>query len=291
MKIVRQGFTNSEYDTQKNQVLKKDSYMLKIQKSFLILLLSATVAFAEPTVHQIYDTMQSGHVDEAHKMVEEVLKTHPDSAKAHFVDAEILARLGDKKAAQSELAIAEQLSPKLPFVKPETVMALKQNLTSNTIVETSNSHESKSSGFPWMMFLLVGGTVFFIVLIWKSLSARSTNAYANTPAYNNNGGAQHGYPNTNNGYNQGNQPNQGGGLGSNIMSGLATGAAAGVGMVAAEELMHHFTDHNDSSSNNSSMFNNGNNQPSNDMGDTDFGISDGSSWDDNSSSGDDDNSW
>jgi hypothetical protein len=77
------------------------------------------------------------------------------------MDAEILARLCNKKAAQSELAIAEQLSPNLSFIKPETVMALKQNLTSNTIVETLNSHESKSSGFPWMMFLLVGGSSIF----------------------------------------------------------------------------------------------------------------------------------
>ena len=264
--------------------------MLKIQKSFLILLMCATAAFAEPTVHQIYDTMQSGHVDEAHKMIEEVLKTHPDSAKAHFVDAEILARLGNKKAAQSELAIAEQLDPKLPFVKPDTVMALKQNISSNTVQNTQapqTAQENRSGGFPWMMFLLVGGAVFFIVLIWKSLSARRTNAYANTPAYNN-GGAQQGYPNNYNGY----QGNQGGGLGSNIMSGLATGAAAGVGMVAAEELMHHFTDKNDSSSdNNRSSFSNNDFNSSTGPIDNDFGISDSSSWDDSSSSGDDDSSW
>ena len=259
--------------------------MIKLQKSFLILLFSATIAFGEPTVHQIYDTMQSGHVDEAHKMIEEVLKTHPDSAKAHFVDAEILARLGNKNAARDELAIAEQLSPKLPFVKPETVTALKQNLAGNVVENTSNSHESKSSRFPWMMLLLVVGVVFFIILIWRSLFGRRENAYTNAPAYNNNGGInpQQGYGNS--GYNQG-----GGGLGSNIMGGLATGAAAGVGMVAAEELMHHFMDNNDVSSNNSSMSNN-DFQSSNSAVDNDFGISDGSSWDDNSSSGDDDSSW
>jgi hypothetical protein len=100
---------------------------------------------------------------------------------------------------------------------------------------------------------LSGGAVFFIVLICKSLSARRANAYANTPAYNNNGGAQHGYPNTNNGYNQGYQGNQGSGLGRNIMSGLATSAAVGVGIVVGEELMHHFMNNNDASSNSSSV--------------------------------------
>ncbi len=279
--------------------------MLNIQKTFFILLICATALFAESNVHQIYQTMASGKLDEAHKMIEEVLAKHPDSAKAHFVDAEILVRQGNKKAAHDELAIAEQLSPKLPFAKPEAVVALKQMIGSNAVqksqnIQTSpnvqmhqNTQENKSSGFPWMTFLLTGGVVFLVVMIWKSFSSRKQNQYNQAPAYGNNTAPQQGgYPNSN-GYNQGNQPNQGGGLGSNIMSGLATGAAAGVGMVAAEELMHHFTDHKDSSSNNSPILDNSNNnvQPTNDAGDTDFGISDGSSWDDNSSSTDDDSSW
>jgi hypothetical protein len=245
--------------------------------------------------------MASGKLDEAHKMIEEVLQKHPDSAKAHFVDAEILVRQGNKKAAHDELAIAEQLSPKLPFAKPEAVVALKQMIEGSAVQSVStnmpavqHTQENKSSGFPWMTFLLTSGVVFLVVMIWKSFSGRKQNQYNQAPTYGNNTAPQQGgYPNGN-GYNQGNQPNQGGGLGSNIMSGLATGAAAGVGMVAAEELMHHFTDHNESSTNNSSMFNNNSNnnvQPTNDAGDTDFGISDGSSWDDNSSSGDDDSSW
>ncbi|MDD2357364.1 MAG: hypothetical protein PHX13_05600 [Thiovulaceae bacterium] len=276
--------------------------MLKIQKTFFILLLSVTALFAESNVHQIYQTMASGHMDEAHKMIEEVLQKHPDSAKAHFVDAEILVRQGNKKAAHDELAIAEQLSPGLPFAKPDAVVSLKKMIEGNIVSTSSstqmpqniqNTQEKKSNGFPWMTFLLTGGVVFLVVMIWKSFSGRKQNQYNQAPTYGNNTAPQQsGYPN--NPYNQGNPVNQGGsGLGSNIMSGLATGAAAGVGMVAAEELMHHFTDHNDSASNNSSMFSNDNNtmQPSNDMGDTDFGISDGSSWDDNSSGGDDDSSW
>ena len=274
--------------------------MLKIQKSFFILLLSATALFAEANVHQIYQTMASGHMDEAHKMIEEVLQKHPESAKAHFVDAEILVRQGNKKAAHDELAIAEQLSPKLPFAKPEAVVALKKMIESSSVTNSSqlqtsqHTQENKSNGTPWMTFLLAGGAVFFIVLIWKSFANRRSNGYSNTPAYNGTP-QQGGYANNpnNQGYqgNPGYQGNQGGsGLGSNIMSGLATGAAAGVGMVAAEELMHHFTDHNDSSSNNSFTSNDNNVSSSNDMGDTDFGISDGSSWDD-SSSGSDDSSW
>jgi len=71
---------------------------------------------------------------------------------------------------------------------------------------------------------------------------------------------------------------------------LATGAAVGAGIVAGEELMHHFTDHDRERdvvyetppSNNDNW-----NRPD-DMGGNDFGVSDSSSWDSGSSSGGDD---
>jgi len=81
------------------------------------------------------------------------------------------------------------------------------------------------------------------------------------------------------------------------MGNLATGAALGAGVVAGEALMHHFIDgdknnvipeppHHDTSpwSTPSSVSEN------DDMGGTDFGIADASSWDDdgNSDSGDGD---
>jgi hypothetical protein len=75
-------------------------------------------------------------------------------------------------------------------------------------------------------------------------------------------------------------------MGSQVMSGLATGAAVGVGMVAGEALIHRFMDGNQNA-----------HQPLqrdfgpsiqdtsfDDMGGTDFGVSDTSSWDDSSSS-------
>ena len=68
-------------------------------------------------------------------------------------------------------------------------------------------------------------------------------------------------------------------MGSGIMGGLATGAAVGVGMVAGEALVHHFMDGNNPGINNAP--NSWGNTP-NDMGGTDFGIADSSTWDDSS---------
>ena len=80
-----------------------------------------------------------------------------------------------------------------------------------------------------------------------------------------------------------------GGMGSGIMGSLATGAAMGAGVVAGEALMHHFVDGNKSniapepSLPDTSPWNTSSNINDNDdMGGTDFGIADSSSWDDDS---------
>ena len=74
----------------------------------------------------------------------------------------------------------------------------------------------------------------------------------------------------------------GGGIGSGIMGGLATGAAVGVGMVAGEELAHHFMDGGHSDVGNAAPVADSWGNSSNGMGGSNFGIADNSSWDDNS---------
>jgi tetratricopeptide (TPR) repeat protein len=88
----------------------------------------ALAADEDPTVAQIYQAFRAGHLAEAQGMLDRVLRDHPNSAKAHFVQAEIDAAEGHKDLARSELARAEQLKPGLPDVKPRAVKALKQKL-------------------------------------------------------------------------------------------------------------------------------------------------------------------
>ncbi|HTT39312.1 MAG TPA: tetratricopeptide repeat protein, partial [Burkholderiales bacterium] len=47
---------------------------------------------AEPTIHQVYQAADAGNYREAQAMMDQVLRDHPNSAKAHFVEAELLAR-------------------------------------------------------------------------------------------------------------------------------------------------------------------------------------------------------
>ncbi|MDD4950253.1 hypothetical protein [Sulfuricurvum sp.] len=268
---------------------------MSFSKIITALFLSGFLAYAEnvPTIHQVYQAAESGDLNGAHQMVEQVLKVHPESAKAHYVDAEILVRQGDLPNAKNEFTKAEQLAPGLPFAKPQSVQSLKQHLSISSNVQMNSSPmgtaQSSNHPIPWMMIILGAGALLLIWLAIRSFTSRNTNYPAQ---YNGGGNGGNGaYPNPNNPYSPnpgfgGGQPypQQSSGLGGGIMSGLATGAAAGVGFVAGEELMHHFMD--GPSSNNANNSNNSpiaNNEPSYDMGGNDFGLKDDSSWDDSSS--------
>ena len=61
-------------------------------------------------------------------MITRVLKNHPDSAKAHYVAAEIDARQQNYGMARDELKEAEKLAPGLPFASAKSVQKLKLEL-------------------------------------------------------------------------------------------------------------------------------------------------------------------
>lgn len=246
--------------------------MKKLILSFIFLLLSSSL-FAQniPTVDQIYQNVVRGNLSRASQMIHVVLQAHPNSAKAHYVDAEILAREGRLSQARSEFQTAKQLSPGLSFVSPRSVNELKQMLYSNRypVANAKNGH------FPLLALILLVAAILFIFLIIKSFRKKQ-NIYSNP--YTNSGNAS--ANNTQTGY-----QNPRGGFGG-IGSGLASGLAAGVGFAAGEELFDHFAhDDNSGSSNVANQDNGANldesmNQP---PADPDFGISDDSSWGDDSS--------
>lgn len=85
-------------------------------------------AEADPTVSQIYQAFRSGHLEQAQQMLDRVLRDHPDSSKAHFVQAEIDAAEGHYELARAQLTLAEKLKPGLPNIKPRAVQELKAKL-------------------------------------------------------------------------------------------------------------------------------------------------------------------
>ena len=256
------------------------STLFSIALLFSVGAMTASAA-EDPTMQQVYDTAKAGNLDQAQAMMQKVLQDHPESGKAHFVEAELLAKQGRYASAEAELNNADRLAPGLPFAKPEAVENLRR------IISGAKQHPMKqsatgyvpqpaSSGSPFGMILVVVLLIAIIVFAVKFMANRNpqpvymqNGAMPGTPGYS-------GMPGQPYGGMPGPMMGGGGGIGSGIVGGLVTGAALGAGMVAGEELMHHFTD--------------GNGRPvrddrddyvppQNDMGGNDFGISDSSSWD------------
>ncbi len=242
----------------------------------------AVLAQETPSIDQVYKAAQSGNLNEAQRMMDVVLTQHPDSAKAHFIEAELSAKQGRMDKAASELGKAEELKPGLPFAKPEAVQELKSRI-SERHTNAMSVAQPASSGFPWGMLFVAGGAIAILFLIMRAISAR--NAVASyqpaRPSYGQpyGSGQAYGAP----GQPYGGAP--GGGMGSGIMGGLATGAAVGAGMVAGEALAHHFMDGNSSggaSGNNITPVSDSWSDTPDNMGGNDFGIADDSSWGDSS---------
>ena len=242
---------------------------------------------ADPTVHQIYEAAEAGHLDQAQQMMDQVLRDHPKSAKAHYVQAERYAKEGKTALARAELGQAEELDPGLPHENLRSVQALKAQLGMG--VRTTQSPQVTGIGtapapahFPWGTALIV---ILVVGLVWMMFRRRPT--YSQYPA----GGSpvMGGGPGTYGGpagYGGGAAP-MGGGIGSGIAGGLASGLAVGAGVVAGEELAHHFLD---GSTREGTVLppageNDRQQSGNNDMGGSDFGVNDSGSWDDSGGGG------
>jgi tetratricopeptide (TPR) repeat protein len=247
----------------------KRIFMKKLLVSLFIATLSALTFGAEPSLHEVYTVIEKGQLDKAETLMAEVIKNHPDSAKAHYVLAELRLKEHRIESAREELATAEKLSPGLAFAKPEAITHLKNSLY------TPNHQNQVSS--PWWTSPILWGAIIALALflLYKSYSNSRQPVQIITPAN----------PNSGFGYTAGQQPYPPGypptspGMGSGLMGSLATGAALGAGMVAGEALAHNLMgDHRTQQAINNPDANDSTN-------DYDFGVNDSSSWDDGGSSG------
>src|SRR5581483_10591877 len=116
------------------------------------------VLAADPTIDQVYEATRSGHLDQAQQMMNQVLRDHPNSAKAHYVEAEVSARAANFPRAREELAKAQQLDPSGSFARPESLAALQRELargSSNVYGGASpgiyRAQERHSFSWGWMI--------------------------------------------------------------------------------------------------------------------------------------------
>jgi uncharacterized protein len=241
-------------------------------------------AQADPTVHQIYEAASSGHLDQAQQMMDKVLRDHPESAKAHYVQSELYAREGKLRLARSELGRAEQLAPGLPKENPRSVAELKSELG---LTRRGAGATRQPLHFSWGALLIVA---LAVGVFWALFRRRTAYAPYPPPGATVPTAPPGTYPPGAygpGGYGPGG-PVGGGGIGSTVAGGLAGGLAAGAGFVAGEELAHHLLDGRRPSELPPPVEDYDESRAANsDMGGADFGVNDPGSWDDGSGAGGD----
>lgn len=264
-----------------------------------VMFAGTALAAGDPSLHQVYQAAESGRLNDALSMMDQVLRDHPNSAKAHFVEAELLARQGRLAHAAAELRTAERIAPGLPFADAQAVDSLRQRISSSNsgarlIPGSYGTRSSPAGQFPLGLLLAGAALIATVIYFARKMSQPSATVYpsAGGPGYASRFGS--GAPLQPAGAGTGMAPMgqaTGGGIGSGILGGLATGAALGAGMVAGEALMHRFADggrQHDSGLSSYVPTSYDGDVGTNDFGGNDFGISDGGSWDDSSSGGGDD---
>jgi len=247
-------------------------------------LLTSNVAMAEATLPQVSQAIQSGQLAKADAMMKEVLQNHPNSAKAHYIAAELYLKEGKLDAARNAFARAENLAPGLPFAQAESVQRLQTQLrtTNAPVPESAGVGSILSSPLFWILIaILIAGVVFFMKNRKRPEPVQVYNAPTANSPYPGAPGAPGSYPPGAPGYPGAPAP----GAGSGLMGSLATGAALGAGMVAGQALASHLMGGGNQA--NPGNVNNDFNQVGGPAADApNFGVRDGSSWDDAGS-----NSW
>jgi tetratricopeptide (TPR) repeat protein len=245
-----------------------------------VVLLTSNLAFAEASLPEVSQAIQSGQLAKADAMMKEVLQNHPNSAKAHYIAAELYIKEGKLDAARNAFAKAESLAPGLPFAQAESVQKLQVQLSNSS----GNSVASASSIFSNPLFWgLIAILVVGIIIVMRRRKAEAVQVY-NAPTANGPYSGAPGTPGAPGGYPPGAPA---AGAGSGLMGSLATGAALGAGMVAGQALASHLM--GDGNRANPGNVNNDFNQVGGPAQDApNFGVRDGSSWDDGGGSSWDD---
>jgi uncharacterized protein len=236
---------------------------------------------ADPTMNQIYDAAASGHLDQAQQMITQVLADHPNSAKAHYVQAELYAKEGKISLARAELATAERLNPGLTSFSPRSVAELKSQLglSTRSAGQVISVPARSAPRVPWGTLLILAVMAGLLIMLFRRRRIPPYSQYPATGPGPGVGGPPGAYGP---GYGPGYGPAPGGGgIGSGIAGGLASGLAVGAGVVAGEEVAHHFLDGGRREGGVIPPADAAEPGYSNsDMGGADFGANDPGSWDD-----------
>ena len=228
--------------------------MKRLLVALSLVLLTASV-FALPSLDAVQAEVGKGNYAQAEQMMREVVAAKPNSARAHYVYAEILAhdRRFDEAAEQAQLA--RQIDPALSFTQPAKFKAFadlleREQAAARRAATASNERAAApmvreaapapaSGGVPGWIWVLGIGIVGFAA--WRLFGARRPAPYAAAmaPAAPMAGAA----PGYGPGYGAGpayGQPGMQPGGGSGLLgTGLAVAGGVAAGMLAEKLIEGH----------------------------------------------------
>jgi tetratricopeptide (TPR) repeat protein len=254
-------------------------------------LFTSNAAFAEANLPEVYKAVQSGQIAKADAMMKEVLQNHPNSAKAHYVAAELYAKEGKVEVARNHFITAQNLAPGLPFAQAESVQKLQVQLASTQVAPAATQTPIFSNPLFWgLIAILVVG----VIIVMKRRKDQAVQVYnAPSAGYPGTPGGPAGYPGGPGGPAGPGGPGYpgapaAGGMGSGLMGSLATGAALGAGMYAGQALASSLMGGHDNGHSNANTNSNMNQVGGPAPLDPNFGVRDAGSWDDGGASSWDD---
>jgi hypothetical protein len=231
--------------------------MMKRKILLCAVMLWSAAAFAVPSIDAVQAAVKAGNYPQAESMMQEVVTAKPQSAKAHYVYAEILAHDAKFTEAAAQARRAREIDPAIKFINADEFRNFEQMLqreqaragqvTPSRAVQPPVSTApyqptaAAAAGMPGWVWGLGFAVIAF--LIWRVVSRRAVGApvgaaaYGGGAAYGNQGGygtapMQPGYGQP--GYGQpgyGQAP--GGGL---LRTGLAAAGGVAAGMLVEKML-------------------------------------------------------
>ena len=245
----------------------------------IILIVAAQPLFAQsdPSIEQVYREAHAGHLERAQDMMQQVLRDHPNSAKAHYVMAELYAARGQRGPGAEHLRRAQQLDPGLPFARPAAVQKLERELQQPQ-ARLAFTGEARSTAATWGIAGFVVALAVIIFLLRRRPPPPSGVAPIASPFPPPGSFASPTQPQA---PTMDAAPTRSG-LGSAVAGGLAAGA----GIVAGEALASRLLGTNERPAAEPQI------QPpapaDDDLGGDDFGLRDPDSWGDGNTDDDDD---
>jgi hypothetical protein len=290
--------------------------------TLVLLALTSVAASAADSPKDVQALIAKGDYPAAETALRQAVSEHPDSAKVHYVLAEVLAHEGNIGEAKTEANKAATLDPATKFTDPakfqhfqrelDAALAPPSRTRSAAATTPARSYDVQPAaarvqggGSHLTTFLIIGALIVLVIFFLMRRRQNTNNQFGNgyPPAPPMNGGQPYG------GQPYGGNPGYGNpGYAPPPSSGVGTAVAAGLGGLAAGALLDEaFRSHRDGEETRnagSSGFGNlgpdSSSQPDpsaqayDDLRDDpiDMGNND-SSWDDSSSGGggDDDNQW